>query len=63
MKKLSRKKLIEKLQETLSNKDFSNLDKLMLSSCLIQKNFQMRQIDYNKLLQPETFDCFSTKTT
>jgi len=57
MKKLSRKKLTEKIKEVTDSK-MSTLDKLMNIKCLLDKNFQMNESDYKKLLHPDTFDCF-----
>ena len=56
-KKMSRPKIVYNIQEILSRK-ISNLDKIMLIKCLIQKNFELTKADDKKIFYPETYDCF-----
>ena len=57
MKKKSRPKLVKEIKKIV-NSDSSNLDKIMIIKCLIDKNFEMKESDFQKILPGETLDCF-----
>lgn len=54
---MTRDEILKNIQSTLDS-DKSKLDKIMLIKSIIEKNFKMTDVDYKKLLEPETIDHF-----